>query len=142
MTKLQSLQSIVELNEFLKFIDTNHHYSTELSKKVENLINLWSHSMPNECSDPPATWDDVITNRCVYFEFIEDKYYVTSGSNKAGTSVSADSNNVSLYDYSMLIDHNDDLANKKQLLKKVEKFKIGMQIQFAKAAQFQGKPNL
>jgi hypothetical protein len=59
MSKLQSLQSIVELDEFLKFIDSNHSYSASLNKKVESLISLWSNSMPNKYSDPPSTWDDV-----------------------------------------------------------------------------------
>lgn len=49
-----------------------------MSDKVENLINLWSNSMPNMQTDPPCTWDDVITNRCIYFEFIEDKYFSVS----------------------------------------------------------------
>lgn len=75
LTKLQSLQAIVELSEFLKFIEANQVYTFDFNKQIETLINRWQNSMPNMCSDPPSTWDDVITNRCIYMEFIEDKYY-------------------------------------------------------------------
>ena len=105
ITKLQSLQTIVELNEFLKFIDTHVSYSSDLNKKVSNLISLWSNSMPNILSDPPRTWDDVITNRCIYYEFIEDKYYTENLSSNMETSSFAHAANVD--------DENDDNYLKK-----------------------------
>lgn len=76
ITKLQSLQAVIELNEFLKFIEVNPTFSVETTNhRVSGLVELWTSSMPNLYSDPPATWDDVITNRCIYLEYIEDKYY-------------------------------------------------------------------
>lgn len=54
MTKLQSLQPIIELNEFLKFIDNNQGYTPELSNDIESLLSLWSNTMPNIYSDPPS----------------------------------------------------------------------------------------
>jgi len=128
MTKLQSLQAIVELNEFLNFIDTNHAHTADLGKKIDNLLDLWTGSMPNTHSDPPSTWDDVITNRCIYLEFIEDKYYATTAhQGQAG-------NNFSLLDTTTATTSTID---KRQVLKRMEKFKIHMQISFAQAAQCQ-----
>lgn len=78
MTKLQSLQAIVELNEFLRFVDANEaaigSHKADFGVKVDGLLTLWGQSMPNMFSDPPGTWDDVITNRIVYMDYIEDNY--------------------------------------------------------------------
>ena len=131
MTKLQSLQTIVELNEFLKFVDSNPFYTSDLNKKVDNLINLWSYSMPNMFSDPPCTWDDVITNRCIYYEFIEDKYY-TADPNK----------DVEMSSFAIGLEDDHEEEAKKKLLRKMEKSKILMKIKFAQAAQFQGNNKL
>ena len=54
MTKLQSLQPIIELNEFLKFIDNHQTYNSELNKDIDKLLTLWSNTMPNIYSDPPC----------------------------------------------------------------------------------------
>ena len=54
MTKLQSLQPIIELNEFLKFIDKHNSYSPQLNKEIENILAMWSNTMPNIYSDPPC----------------------------------------------------------------------------------------
>jgi hypothetical protein len=134
MTKLQSLQSIVELNEFLKFIESNQYYTFDLNKKVENLLNLWSHSMPNIYTDPPSTWDDVITNRTIYLEFIEDKYYKENNKQFEST-----------LNFSILMQKNNDedtTSDKMKTLKKIEKIKLNMQINFAQAAMFQGNYTL
>ena len=143
ITKLQSLQSIIELNEFLKFIDTNQTYSSGFNRKVENLINLWSNSMPNMYSDPPCTWDDVISNRCIYYEFIEDKYYSESLSN--GNELLEMSSFVinKDYDEEENVETGDSFAKiKKRMRQKLEKNKLLMKIKFAEAAQFQGNSKL
>ncbi len=126
--KLQFLQSIVELNEFLRFIDNNPSYNSEINTKIENLITLWSNSMPNVYSDPTSTWDDVITNRCIYYEFIEDKYYNNSDQDLEMSS------------FALHNDENERLEEKlkKDILKKIEKSKVLMKISFAQAAQYQG----
>lgn len=126
ITKLQSLQAIIELNEFLKFIDVNQTLTHELNKNVEHLMNQWSNSMPNMYSDPPYTWDDIITNRCIYYEFIEDKYYTNAGD---------DFEMSSFFD----LDERENMQRaRKNLLNKLEKSKIHMRIKFAQAAQIQG----
>ncbi len=139
ITKLQSLQSIIELNEFLKFIDSNQSYSSELNKKVDRLVSLWSNSMPNMYSDPPCTWDDVISNRCIYYEFIEDKYYRNTASDDL----------MEMSSFVINKDYDEDDADgghfdrvKKSMLKKLENSKLLMKIRFAEAAQFQGNHKL
>jgi DNA-dependent protein kinase catalytic subunit len=140
ITKLQSLQTIVELNEFLNFIESNQAYTLGLNRKVENLISLWTNSMPNMLSDPPRTWDDVITNRCIYFEFIQDKYYSEKSDNEPSHNETTRMN----------LDGDDDedefenkiRENKKEIVGKIDKSKYFMKIKFAEAAQFQGNNNL
>jgi hypothetical protein len=136
MFKLQSLQSIVELDEFLRFVESNHTYNSSLNKKVDNLINLWENSMPNKFSDPPCTWDDVITNRCIYYEYIEDKYYNSNDENNQTINNSI----------RMIIDNDNDddteYTTKKNIIRKLEKHKILMKIKFAQAAQIQGNYKL
>ncbi|CAF0815340.1 unnamed protein product [Brachionus calyciflorus] len=132
ITKLQSLQSIIELNEFLKFIDKNPSYTLEFAKKCDNLITLWTNSMPNMQTDPPCTWDDVITNRSIYFEYIDDKYL------RPCLDVDQDES-VSFANNSRLMNFNEDLVkHSKKLKKKMEKTNLLMKIKFAQAAQIQG----
>ena len=127
---MQSLQSITELNEFLKFIDSNELQQTNenlLLKNVQKLIELWVNTMPNSYSDPSHTWDDVITNRCIYLEFIEDKYLNDQ--------------------IKMEISEDDDDAlqlkrNRKSLLESIEETKISMKLQFADAARLQSNHHL
>lgn len=127
MTKLQSLQSIVELSEFLKFIDSNPTYTPELNWKIKSMVDLWTNTMPNFYSDPPCTWDDIITNRCMYYEFIEDKYFSSS------SDEDVDMTN------SIVIDKdNHDFNNKSKILDEFKKSKMFMKIKFAEAALHQG----
>ena len=120
MTKLQSLQSIVELNEFLNFIDANHAYTPDFNKSIDNVINRWTNSMPNIHSDPPCTWDDVITNRCIYLEYIEDKYY-TSENSEVTMEASIQHNNYSMLDTT---GGGECMVEKRRMLKKIENVSI------------------
>ena len=65
LSKLQSLQAIVELNEFVVFVEANVCYSHSLNRSVEKLVAAWINAMPNMHTDPPSTWDDVVLNRCI-----------------------------------------------------------------------------
>lgn len=47
-----------------------------------------------------------------------------------------------MYDYSRLIDHTEERTEKEQSLKRIERVKISMQINFAQAAQYQGNYRL
>jgi DNA-dependent protein kinase catalytic subunit len=134
MTKLQSLQSIIELNEFLKFIDANptHLASSQSSRKqqpslvekIGGLAKFWLQTMPNAYSDPAQTWDDVITNRCLYFEYIQENYLKPFNN----TTVARD-------------DDDDDEQNyeheRKCLIEQIDKTKLIMKLNFANAANLQ-----
>ena len=131
ITKLQSLQSITELNEFFKFIDSNEIQNTNekfLLKNIHKLIDLWLNTMPNSYSDPSHTWDDVITNRCIYLEFIQDKYL-------------NDAIKMEIDD-----EENDEVIllkrDKKSLLESIAETKISMKLQFADAARLQSNHHL
>jgi hypothetical protein len=131
MTKLQSLQAIIELNEFLKFIDANPKHLTDSQTgrkqqsiffdKVDGLSKLWLQTMPNTYSDPAQTWDDVITNRCLYFDYIQDNYLKTKPFN--------------------IVDDEEDEADCERgrtfLVEKIDKTKLIMKLNFANAAQLQ-----
>lgn len=90
--------------------------------------------MPNAYSDPPATWDDIITNRCIYFEFIEDKYY-TELNSFGGDSMDASS---SIY----IANREENESTRQKVLNKIKKSKVWMRIKFAQAAQIQGNYKL
>lgn len=149
ISKLQSLQAIIELNEFLKFIDSNQSYSMDINRRVGNLIELWSNSMPNTFSDPPSTWDDVITNRCIYYEFIEDKYYRSSNMDSSVLLEMSSFHNATRIDDEdddedgmETGDYSDLSRVKKTILRRMEKSKILMKIKFAEAAECQGNTKL
>jgi DNA-dependent protein kinase catalytic subunit len=153
MSKLQSLQSIVELNEFLNFVDQLHVYNGgggsgssngfNLFAKTNTLIDLWCDAMPNAYSDPPATWDDVITNRCIYLEYIEEKHLNVAMASSSNSDLNASS--VSFLSVSNAkrrkdADDDDNVEEKKltRLVKKIERTKILMKIRFAQALHIQG----
>jgi hypothetical protein len=162
MTKLQSLQSIVELNEYLKFADQLRSHndgcsinSPHLFDKINTLIDLWCDAMPNAYSDPPSTWDDVITNRCIYLENIEEKYLnaskTTASAVTSGGGSDLNASSMSFLGVSSVKgrqrngvtdaqDDEDDLEEKRRarLLKKIERTKIHMKIRFAQALHTQG----
>ena len=107
----------------------NPSYTSSLNKKVENLIEVWSSSMPNMQSDPASTWDDVISNRCLYLEFIEDKYY---------TEPNRTDLEMSVFEFSSISNDQEEFGNRKNILKRMEKCKWTMKIEFSRAAQYQG----
>lgn len=86
--------------------------------------------MPNMYSDPAFTWDDIITNRCIYYEYIEDKYY---------NREIADDFEMSSYFH----DTREEIdLTKQKTLDKINKSKLLMRIKFAQAAQMQGNYKL
>ncbi|EDV28309.1 uncharacterized protein TRIADDRAFT_20924, partial [Trichoplax adhaerens] len=63
-SKLQSLQTLTEMQEFLQFMDDGRNF--ESVTPVLSLISKWSTRFPNEVIDPINVWDDVIVNRLSY----------------------------------------------------------------------------
>ena len=90
--------------------------------------------MPNMQTDPPCTWDDVITNRSIFFEFIQEKYLNSLTSSLKGSDTSSSF----LGDYTN-DNFDEDLLNiSKKIKKKMTRTNFLMKINFAQAAQSQG----
>lgn len=117
MKKLKSLQAIIELNEFVKFVDKHQMYDDGIEAKVNRLVDMWMNTMPNAFSDPPSTWDDVISNRFVYLDFIEAKYF--------GEESSV-----------------DECERRKGVLEKMKTVRVDMQLKFANSAEIQANHRL
>ncbi|CAG8470552.1 4251_t:CDS:10, partial [Scutellospora calospora] len=58
LSKLTSLQEVVEMEEYLNFSQ-----SSEKSEIYEKLISQWKNRYPSKRLDPSNSWDDIITNR-------------------------------------------------------------------------------
>ncbi|KAK3580733.1 hypothetical protein CHS0354_005741 [Potamilus streckersoni] len=68
VASLQSLQPLIELHEFLKFIANESNFTSQHPAKA--LANLWQKRSAHHLLDPVGIWDDIITNRNVYLEHI------------------------------------------------------------------------
>ncbi|EDO34280.1 predicted protein, partial [Nematostella vectensis] len=62
-SKLQSIQKITEMQEFLEFVVKEGKL---LKKTLEDLFSRWSVRFPNSKLHPISVWDDVITNRRIF----------------------------------------------------------------------------
>ncbi|XP_063114601.1 DNA-dependent protein kinase catalytic subunit isoform X3 [Cavia porcellus] len=71
LTKLQSLQALTEIQEFLSFISKQGNLSSPAALK--RLLKTWTNRYPDANVDPMSIWDDVITNRCFFLSKIEEK---------------------------------------------------------------------
>ncbi|XP_051784693.1 DNA-dependent protein kinase catalytic subunit [Erpetoichthys calabaricus] len=68
LAKLQSVQTITEIQDFLNFM------ITDVSKtSVKHLIRVWAGRYPDDRMDPMNIWDDIITNRCFFLDKISEK---------------------------------------------------------------------
>ncbi|XP_017736835.1 PREDICTED: DNA-dependent protein kinase catalytic subunit isoform X2 [Rhinopithecus bieti] len=71
LTKLQSVQALTEIQEFIGFISKQGNLSSQVPLK--RLLNTWTNRYPDAKMDPMNIWDDVITNRCFFLSKIEEK---------------------------------------------------------------------
>lgn len=71
LTKLQSLQTLTEIQEFLDFITNKHNLTSE--KPLRKLIRTWTGRYPESKMDPMSIWDDIITNRCFFLDKIKER---------------------------------------------------------------------
>ncbi|XP_077979786.1 DNA-dependent protein kinase catalytic subunit-like [Glandiceps talaboti] len=74
-SKLQSLQKLAEMQEFLSFITKERDFDDQ--RLVTELIDKWSKRLPDVKKDSIKIWDDVVTNRCFYLEKVLEKADVT-----------------------------------------------------------------
>ncbi|KAL3877683.1 hypothetical protein ACJMK2_035352, partial [Sinanodonta woodiana] len=68
VASLQSLQPLIELHEFLKFIANESNFTSQHPAKA--LADQWQKRSAHHLLDPVGIWDDIITNRNVYLEHI------------------------------------------------------------------------
>ncbi|KAM6171214.1 DNA-dependent protein kinase catalytic subunit isoform 3-T3 [Erethizon dorsatum] len=71
LTKLQSVQALTEIQEFISFISKQGNLSSQASLK--RLLKTWTNRYPDAKMDPVNIWDDIITNRCFFLSKIEEK---------------------------------------------------------------------
>ncbi|XP_006204718.2 DNA-dependent protein kinase catalytic subunit isoform X2 [Vicugna pacos] len=71
LTKLQSVQTLIEIQEFISFISKEGNLSSQAPLK--RLLRAWMNRYPDAKVDPVNVWDDVIMNRCFFLSKIEEK---------------------------------------------------------------------
>ncbi|XP_037658373.1 DNA-dependent protein kinase catalytic subunit [Choloepus didactylus] len=71
LTKLQSVQTLTEIQEFIDFISKQGNLSSQVPLK--RLLKSWTNRHPDPKMDPMSVWDDIITNRCFFLNKIEEK---------------------------------------------------------------------
>ncbi|XP_053516892.1 DNA-dependent protein kinase catalytic subunit isoform X2 [Artibeus jamaicensis] len=71
LTKLQSVQTLIEIQEFISFINKQGNLSSQVPLK--RLLKTWTNRYPDAKVDPMNIWDDIITNRCFFLSKIEEK---------------------------------------------------------------------
>ncbi|XP_051006522.1 DNA-dependent protein kinase catalytic subunit [Acomys russatus] len=77
LAKLQSVQTLAEIEEFLNFI--RKHGDLSSLGPLRRLLKTWTNRYPDAVTDPMHIWDDIITNRCFFLSKIEERLTVPSG---------------------------------------------------------------
>lgn len=70
--KLQSLQKMTEMQEFLEFIAKEENFLS--ARPVVSLMDKWCSRLPDPRLHSIGVWDDVVTNRDVYMNKILRKF--------------------------------------------------------------------
>ncbi|XP_037550083.1 DNA-dependent protein kinase catalytic subunit [Nematolebias whitei] len=71
LTVLQSVQALIEIQDFLLFIKGDVSVSS-----LKRLIGSWTDRYPDAKVDPVNVWDDIITSRCFFLDKIKEKLRV------------------------------------------------------------------
>uniref|UniRef100_A0A803W9J0 DNA-dependent protein kinase catalytic subunit n=1 Tax=Ficedula albicollis TaxID=59894 RepID=A0A803W9J0_FICAL len=71
MTKLQSVQALTEIQDFINFMSKRSNLASEASLK--RLLRTWTSRYPDAKLDPMNIWDDIITNRCFFLDKLQEK---------------------------------------------------------------------
>ncbi|XP_062835416.1 DNA-dependent protein kinase catalytic subunit [Anolis carolinensis] len=71
LTKLQSVQALTEIQDFIDFITKPGNIASQASLK--RLLGIWTNRYPDTKMDPMNIWDDIITNRCFFLDKIQEK---------------------------------------------------------------------
>ncbi|XP_076075287.1 DNA-dependent protein kinase catalytic subunit-like [Mytilus galloprovincialis] len=70
-SRLQVLQPLVELQEFLEFMSVESNFNSNVPST--QLLAKWERRNPHVILDSIDTWDDIVTNRNVYLDHISQK---------------------------------------------------------------------
>ncbi|XP_053105021.1 DNA-dependent protein kinase catalytic subunit isoform X2 [Hemicordylus capensis] len=76
LTKLQSIQALTEIQDFINFISKPSNIASPASLK--RLLNIWTSRYPDTKMDSMNIWDDIITNRCFFLDKIQERLPNTS----------------------------------------------------------------
>ncbi|XP_073924597.1 DNA-dependent protein kinase catalytic subunit isoform X2 [Castor canadensis] len=79
LTKLQSIQALTEIQEFISFISKEGNLSSQVP--LRRLLKTWTNRYPDAKMDPMNIWDDIITSRCFFLSKLEEKLTPLSGDN-------------------------------------------------------------
>uniref|UniRef100_A0A8C0EK33 DNA-dependent protein kinase catalytic subunit n=1 Tax=Bubo bubo TaxID=30461 RepID=A0A8C0EK33_BUBBB len=71
MTKLQSVQALTEIQDFINFVTKRSNLASQASLK--RLLRTWTSRYPDAKMDPMNIWDDIITNRCFFLDKLQEK---------------------------------------------------------------------
>uniref|UniRef100_A0A8C3JZN1 DNA-dependent protein kinase catalytic subunit n=1 Tax=Calidris pygmaea TaxID=425635 RepID=A0A8C3JZN1_9CHAR len=71
MTKLQSVQALTEIQDFINFMTKRSNLASQASLK--RLLRIWTSRYPDAKMDPMNIWDDIITNRCFFLDKLQEK---------------------------------------------------------------------
>uniref|UniRef100_A0A8V5FUE0 DNA-dependent protein kinase catalytic subunit n=1 Tax=Melopsittacus undulatus TaxID=13146 RepID=A0A8V5FUE0_MELUD len=71
MTKLQSVQALTEIQDFINFMTRRSNLASQASLK--RLLRIWTSRYPDAKMDPMNIWDDIITNRCFFLDKLQEK---------------------------------------------------------------------
>ncbi|XP_035175280.1 DNA-dependent protein kinase catalytic subunit [Oxyura jamaicensis] len=71
MTKLQSVQALTEIQDFINFMTKRSNLASRASLK--RLLRTWTSRYPDAKMDPMNIWDDIITNRCFFLDKLQEK---------------------------------------------------------------------
>lgn len=80
--KLQSLQKMAEMQEFLEFITKEENFSSD--RAAETLLEKWSSRLPDPRLHSVIVWDDIVTNRIVYMRKILKKFEAFDADERSG----------------------------------------------------------
>ncbi|ETE68703.1 DNA-dependent protein kinase catalytic subunit, partial [Ophiophagus hannah] len=72
MIKLQSVQALTEIQDFINFMNKESNLTSRASLK--RFLNIWTSRYPDTKMDPMNVWDDIITNRCFFLDKIQEKF--------------------------------------------------------------------
>nr|XP_025866827.1 DNA-dependent protein kinase catalytic subunit isoform X2 [Vulpes vulpes] len=89
LTKLQSVQTMIEIQEFISFISRQGNLSSQAP--IKRLLKSWTNRYPDARMDPVHIWDDIITNRCFFLSKIEEKLTLPLGDHSLSMDEERDS---------------------------------------------------